>query len=421
MGLTFGGRWSVIQSPSKSSICGPMKISPSTIGLGVTMTIGYGTLYYSFAVLAPEIAGEFGWEESFVFAIFSIGLLAGAISAPIIGRMIDRFGARSVMSAGSLFAATTLALIAVMQNAWQFTVLALMAEFVAIAVQYDAGFAALAQRYGRNARAEITLVTLIAGFASTVFWPLIQWLLTQMTWREVYLVLAAMNLLIALPIHLTMPKGRLTPPEMLVEPNALALVKSYQHVTGSRPMILLGISLASGGFVLSAIGASLLILLDDIGFATATATIAASCIGPSQVAARLFEYARRSHFSPPMTAIIAASAMVLGLALLGVTLLALVPAFLFAFAVMYGVGQGLTSIVRGMLPLHYFGPEGYGRRTGTLSGFRMVLSASAPFTIIFLNERLGTATAIGCLVALSLLSLISLLALVRFMEAPETA
>ncbi|MBV6648989.1 MAG: MFS transporter, partial [Hoeflea sp.] len=273
-----------------------MKISPSTIGLGVTMTIGYGTLYYSFAVLAPEIAGEFGWEESFVFAIFSIGLLAGAISAPIVGRMIDRFGARSVMSAGSLFAATTLALIAVMQNAWQFTVLALMAEFVAIAVQYDAGFAALAQRYGRNARAEITLVTLIAGFASTVFWPLVQWLLTQMTWREVYLVLAAMNLLIALPIHLTMPKGRLTPPEMLVEPNALALVKSYQHVTGSRPMILLGISLASGGFVLSAIGASLLILLDDIGFATATATIAASCIGPSQVAARLFEYARRSHF-----------------------------------------------------------------------------------------------------------------------------
>jgi len=399
-----------------------MRIFPSTIGLGVTMTIGYGTLYYSFAVLAPEIAGEFGWEESFVFAIFSIGLLAGAVSSPIIGRMIDRFGARSVMSAGSLFAATTLASFAFMQNSWQFTVLALMAEFVAIAVQYEAGFAALAQRYGHNARAEITLVTLIAGFASTVFWPLIQWLLTQMTWREVYLVLAAMNLLIALPIHLTMPKGRLTPPERLVEPDTRpSSVRSYKHVTGSRPMILLGVSLASGGFVLSAMGASLLVLLDDIGFATATATIAASCIGPSQVAARLFEFARRSHFSPPMTAIVAASAMVLGLALLGMTLVALVPAFLFAFAVMYGVGQGLTSIVRGMLPLHYFGPEGYGRRTGTLSGFRMVLSASAPVTIIFLNERLGAATAIGCLVALSLLSLLSLLALVRFMEAPEKA
>ena len=397
-----------------------MKIFPSTIGLGVTMTIGYGTLYYSFAVLSPEIAREFGWEESFVFAIFSIGLLAGAVSAPVIGRMIDRFGARSIMSAGSFFAAGALALIAVMQNAWQFMVLALMAEFVAIAVQYDAGFAALAQRYGRNARAEITLVTLIAGFASTVFWPLIQWLLTQMTWREVYLVLAAMNLLIALPIHMTIPKGRQTPPEIPVDATLLPVVYSIRPVAGARPMILMGISLASGGFVLSAIGASLLVLLDDIGFGTATATIAASCIGPSQVAARLFEYARRSHFSPPVTAIIASSALMLGLLLLGVTLLALVPALLFAFAVMYGAGQGLTSIVRGMLPLHYFGPEGYGRRTGTLSGFRMVLSAAAPFTIIFLNERVGTATAIGCLVALSLLSMVSLLALVRLMKAPKS-
>lgn len=418
--MTFAGSWSVIPLPTKSPISGSMKIFPSTIGLGVTMTIGYGTLYYSFSVLAPEIAREFGWGESFVFAIFSIGLLAGAVSAPIIGRTIDRFGARSVMSAGSLFAAATLALISVMQNAWQFTVLALMAEFVAIAVQYEAGFAALAQRYGRNARAEITLVTLIAGFASTVFWPLLQWLLTLMTWREVYLVLAAMNLLIALPIHLTMPKGRQTPPEMLTDATALPVARSGRSGPGdTRPMILLGISLASGGFVLSAIGASLLILLDDIGFATATATIAASCIGPSQVAARLFEYARRGHFSPPMTAIMAASALALGLALLGASLVALVPAFLFAFAVMYGVGQGLTSIVRGMLPLHYFGPDGYGRRTGTLSGFRMVLSAAAPFTIIFLNERLGTATAIGCLVAASLVSMISMLALVRFMEEPK--
>ena len=103
----------------------------------------------------------------------------------------------------------------------------------------------------------------------------------------------------------------------------------------------------------------MLILLDDIGFATATATIAASCIGPSQVAARLFEYARRKPFLSPRDRDHCrirhgARAGSSG----GVTLVALVPAFLFAFAVMYGVGQGLTSIVRGMLPLHYFGPEG---------------------------------------------------------------
>ncbi|MGY4749419.1 MFS transporter [Pannonibacter sp. Q-1] len=395
------------------------------------MTIGYGTLYYSFSVLAPEIARAFRWTESFVFAIFSAGLLAGAVSAPVIGRMIDRYGARPVMSLGSVFAALTLALISVMENAWQFIVIALLAEFVAIAVQYDAGFAALAQRYGRDARAEITLVTLIAGFASTLFWPLLQWLLTLMSWREVYLVLAAMNLVIALPIHLTMPKGRQGPkgkqgqpdrPEPLASsspPLAPQILQAASPRLGPRPMALLAISFASGGFVMSAVGAALLVLLGDLGFATATAIAAASCIGPSQVAARLIEYLRRNLFSPPATAVIAAFALTLGLVLLAGTVFAPAPVLLFAFAITYGAGQGLTSIVRGMLPLHYFGPEGYGRRTGTLSGIRMVLSAAAPFTVIFLKEQLGTSAALAALVLAALVSTVSVLALVRLMAKAE--
>ncbi|CAH0339107.1 MFS transporter [Rhizobium sp. CECT 9324] len=411
-----------------------MKLSPATIGLGVSMTIGYGTLYYSFSVLAPEIAGEFGWDESFVFAIFSLGLLAGAVSAPIVGRQIDRFGARLVMSLGSLLAALSLVLLAQMQNAWQFAAIALAAEFVAIAVQYDAGFAALAQRYGRQARAEITLVTLIAGFASTIFWPLLQWLLTWMSWRDVYLVLAAMNLLIALPIHLAMPKGvqggiRMVGPKRLpenthetktVSPDMGQRPADRSAATDRRPMVLMAISFAGGGFVMSAIGAALLVLLGDLGFAAGTATFAASFIGPSQVGARLVEYVRRSLFSPPLTAIIAAVAITLAMVLLCLTVVEPWPIAIFAFAVVYGIGQGLTSIVRGMLPLHYFGPDGYGRRTGALSGIRMVLSAAAPFSIIWLNERLGPAAALGCLVLVATISTVAMLALVRSKPGAET-
>lgn len=407
-----------------------MKASPATIGLGVSMTIGYGTLYYSFSVLAPHIVGEFGWDESFVFAIFSLGLLAGAVSAPIVGRQIDRFGARLVMSLGSLFAALALVLLALMQNAWQFAAIALAAEFVAIAVQYDAGFAALAQRHGRKARAEITLVTLIAGFASTIFWPLLQWLLTWMSWRDVYLVLAAMNLLIALPIHLAMPKGVSARADdgrakALPERHDEAKVEAQEMrprpapAGDRRPMVLMAISFAGGGFVMSAIGAALLVLLGDLGFAAATATFAASFIGPSQVGARLFEYLRRSLFSPPLTAVIAAVAITLAMALLCLTVVAPWPIAIFAFAVVYGIGQGLTSIVRGMLPLHYFGPDGYGRRTGALSGIRMVLSAAAPFSIILLNERLGPAAALTCLVLVAAVSTIAMLALVRLDTRPQ--
>lgn len=388
-----------------------MKASPATIGLGVTMTIGYGTLYYSFSVLAPEIAREFGWGQSFVFGVFSFGLLAGAVAAPVLGRFVDRYGARLVLCLGSVAAALSLALFAVMQNAWQFALITLAAEFISLAVQYDAGFAALAQAHGREARAHITLVTLIAGFASTVFWPLLQWLLTFMTWRDIYLVMAAMNLMIALPIHLALPRTRLTekPTSTAEEQSAGVEVDGERR----RRMVLMATAFAAGGFVISAVGSTLLVLMRDLGYATAMATLAGSLIGPSQVAARLVEYVRRNLFSPPLTAIMAAAAMALGLSMLAGALLAPFAGFALAFAVFYGAGQGLTSIVRGVLPLHYFGATGYGKTMGTLASARIIASAIAPVSVIWLSEVVGPSAGLGALVAASLLAVGATLALTR--------
>lgn len=389
-----------------------MKASPATIGLGVTMTIGYGTLYYSFSVLAPEIAREFGWGQSFVFGVFSFGLLAGAVAAPVLGRLVDRYGARLILCLGSIAAALSLALFSVMQNAWQFAAITLVAEFIALAVQYDAGFAALAQSHGREARAHITLVTLIAGFASTVFWPLLQWLLTVMTWRDIYLVMAAMHLLIALPIHLALPRARMIEPESTVREEQ-SIGEPVLDGERKRRMILMATAFAAGGFVMSAVGSTLLVLMHDLGYATAMATLAGSLIGPSQVAARLIEYVRRNLFSPPLTAIIAASAMALSLAILAGALVQPMAAFAIAFAIFYGAGQGLTSIVRGVLPLHYFGAAGYGRTMGTLASARIIASAIAPVSVIWLNEMVGTNAALAALAGMAGLSVIATLALTR--------
>ncbi len=387
-----------------------MKPSPATLGMGVSMTVGYGTLYYSFSILAPEIAREFGWSQSFVFAVFSIGLLGGAVSAPIIGRLIDRFGARPVLAFGSILAAAALAGLSMVQNGWQFAAVTLAAEFVSIAVQYDAGFAALAQRHGQEARSQITLVTLVAGFASTVFWPLIQWLLTMMTWREVYLVLAGLNLVLALPVHALWPSYR----REVVVPAKPSAEAGTPAVASRRPhLALMAISLSAGGFVLSAMGASLLVLLGDAGFTPAIATLTGSLIGPSQVAARVIEYARRGVLSPPVTGLIATGAIFLALALLFVAAVFPVVAIVLVFAVFFGIGQGLTSIIRGVLPLHFFGTTGYGRTMGTLSGIRMVLSAAAPVTIIFVNERLGVEAAIGCLLVMGAVGLLAMIGLAR--------
>jgi len=387
-----------------------MKPSPATLGMGVSMTVGYGTLYYSFSILAPEIARDFGWSQSFVFAVFSIGLLGGAVSAPIIGRLIDRFGARPVLTFGSILAAATLGALSMVQNGWQFAIVTLAAEFVSIAVQYDAGFAALAQRHGREARGQITLVTLVAGFASTVFWPLIQWLLTMMTWREVYLVLAGLNVALALPVHALWPSYRRQPATAAENPGEAG---SPGTVSRRPQLALMAISLSAGGFVLSAMGASLLVLLGDVGFTPAIATLTGSLIGPSQVAARLIEYARRGVLSPPVTGLIATGAIFAALALLFAASLFPAVGVALVFAVFFGIGQGLTSIIRGVLPLHYFGTAGYGRTMGTLSGIRMVLSAAAPVTIIFLNEQAGTAAAIGCLLLMGAVGLAAMIGLSR--------
>lgn len=389
-----------------------MKASPATIGLGVTMTIGYGTLYYSFSVLAPEIAREFGWGQSFVFGVFSFGLLAGAVAAPVLGRLVDRYGARLILCLGSVAAALSLALFSVMQNAWQFAAITLVAEFIALAVQYDAGFAALAQSHGREARAHITLVTLIAGFASTVFWPLLQWLLTVMTWRDIYLMMAAMNVLIALPIHLTLPRARMIEPEATVREEQ-STGEPVLDGERKRRMILMATAFAAGGFVMSAVGSTLLVLMRDLGYATAMATLAGSLIGPSQVAARLIEYVRRNLFSPPLTAIIAAFGMALSLAILAGALIQPVAAFAIAFAIFYGAGQGLTSIVRGVLPLHYFGAAGYGKTMGTLASARIIASAIAPVSVIWLNETVSTSAALAALAGMACLTVIATLALTR--------
>lgn len=348
-----------------------MKPSPLTIGLGVSMTVGYGTLHYSFSVLAPAIARDFGWETSFVFGVFSAGLLAGAVSAPIFGRSIDRFGARPVMVLGTLAATLALGLYAVMQNAWQFAAITFLAEFVAFAVQYD------------------------AGFASTVFWPLDQWLLTLMDWRDVYLVLAAVNLVFALPVHLAVPAYR--PPR---KEHAAATGKERSKDRGMRmPMVLMAISLAAGGFLISAVSASLLVVLGAAGYSPAVATLAGSLIGPSQVLARLIEYSQRRLFTPVTTALIASGALFVSFLLLSSALVLPVIAVPMFFAVIYGAGQGLTSIVRGVLPLYYFGTAGYGRTMGILSGVRMVLSAAAPVSIVFVSERAGAGVAILFLLA----------------------
>ncbi|MHB1111411.1 MAG: MFS transporter, partial [Devosia sp.] len=175
---------------------------PAILVLGVTQIIGYGTCYYAYAILAPAVGLEFAVPAELLFGIFSGALLAGGLASPYLGKLMDRIGAARLMAIGSLAAAALLFGLAASPNIYVFGTLIVLLEIVGVMILYNAAFATLAQLGGSKTRRAITYLTLIAGFASTLFWPLTGWLLEEIGWRMSYLVFALLHLGIALPLHL---------------------------------------------------------------------------------------------------------------------------------------------------------------------------------------------------------------------------
>jgi len=178
------------------------KVPASAIwALGATQIVGYGTLYYSYSILAPAVAAELAWSQQWVFAILSLSLLASAVLAPIAGRWADRFGAGTLLVPGSVAAAAALLLCALVPGRVGFAIGVLAMQLASCFVLYSTAFVAIVQLGGRDAQRSITHLTLIAGFASTLFWPLTTALHEHFGWREILAIFAALNLCVCLPLH----------------------------------------------------------------------------------------------------------------------------------------------------------------------------------------------------------------------------
>jgi MFS family permease len=279
--------------------------------LGATQIIGYGTLYYSFGVLAADIARDIGWSLENVFAAFSAALLAGGVVASTAGRFFDRFGAARVMAAGSAVAALALAACALAPSPAFLVVALVLMEIAATVVLYEAAFAFIVQSEGPDASRRIMHLTLIAGFASTIFWPIAAWLNQHLDWREVYLLFAAVNLLVCLPLHLFLARQPhvvrfvVSPPELGPD---LGRDGTIAPIHRGKAMILATIAFSLGGFVLSGLLVHMVPLLASVGLGTAAVTVAA-LFGPSQVLIR-FAFMGVVGGSNPVLGAAASSALV---------------------------------------------------------------------------------------------------------------
>lgn len=347
--------------------------------LGLTQTLAWGSSYYLPAMLARSIARDLGVSIPTVFAAFSVALIFSAVTGPWAGTMIDRWGGRPMLAFSNGLFACGLLVLGSAQEVW-----ALFGAWLILGVAmgiglYEGAFATIVRLIGADSRGSITGVTLIAGFASTVGWPLSSLLELNYGWRGACYVWAAMHLIIGLPLNLTLPKIRgaiVTPSRPEPVPTESGQTASDQ--TGEPSNLVLGLLafvFATTLFTTGAMAAHLPGVLQAAGASVAASVAAGALIGPAQVGARLLEFGilRRAH--PIWSARLAAIGHPLGA---GCLLWLGAPAVA-AFALLHGAGNGILTIAKGSLPLAYFGPAGYGARQGWLMMPAKVMQALSPY------------------------------------------
>jgi predicted MFS family arabinose efflux permease len=379
---------------------GPLAI---IIALGITQTLAWASSMYLPAILADPIARDLGVSSNWVFGAFSGALVLSALIGPRVGRQIDLVGGRSVLSMSNLVLAAGLVLLGFTTSIPVLIVAWLLLGVGMGAGLYDAAFAALGRIYGDAARRSITGITLIAGFASTVGWPLSAWGLETIGWRNTCFAWAAAHILIGLPVNLLM-----LPSVKGAKAAVAAAVKP--HIPIDRTMIVLAFVFAAAWTVTGAMAAHLPRLMEAAGATAAQAVFAGALIGPSQVAARIFEANFLSRYHPLVSTKLACITHPIGAAILGLA----GGGAASVFAIFHGSGNGILTIARGTLPLAIFGPENYGYRLGIIGAPARMAQAAAPLLFGLLIEAMGARV----LIVSSALSIAALLALFLLRKMP---
>jgi len=383
----------------------------AVVALGVTQIISWGTTLYALGTLAGPIASETGWSRSIVFAGLTVGLIGSGITSTPIGRWTDRYGGRTMMSVGSVLAAFGLVLLSFARNeityllAWAFLGPAMRLTL------YDAAFTSLVQVVPSRGRRAISYLTLFGGFASTVFWPIGFALAGAIGWRSTLIVYALLQIFVCLPLHWWGLARRETAAMAEASANSgEAATLSTGPVLKGRSRVLamsmFALATSATAFTFGAMAVHLPALLQAHGLAAGVAVTLASIKGAAQVAGRICEivWGKRLHaidlgrISIVLTPISFAILMIGGASF----------STALTFTILFGVSNGLVTIVRGAVPLALFGREGYGAILGLLATPYLILNAVAPLVLALLVDAGGYLAAEWVLLAAGVLAAIAM-------------
>jgi MFS family permease len=354
--------------------------------LCTTEVVSWGVLYYAFPVALSAITTDTGWSASATTAAFSAGLVVSALAGIPVGRWLDRFGPRRVMTAGSLLAAPAAAAIGLAPGFAWFVAAWLVAGVAMAAVFYQAGFAAITRWYGPARVRALTTLTLVAGLASTIFAPVTHLLLDHLSWRSTYLVLAGVLAVVTIPLHAL----ALTPPWTPAPEHAHrdGVPTSVRSTVRSPGFLLLSGALTLTAFGMYSASLTLIPLLTGRGMSAGLAATTLGLLGAGQLLGRLGFAPLTARTTPTArtVAIVSASA-------LAIAALAAVPGpvpLLVVLAVCAGAVRGAGTLLQATVVADRWGSARYGALSGWFAAPITAAAALAPWAGTAVAEALGS-------------------------------
>ena len=364
--------------------------------LGLSQLVCWGISFYMIGALGESIVADTGWSGTLVYGGFSAALVVMGLSSPLIGRAIDRRGGRPVMVAGSVLIAAGCLDLALAYHPAVYLAAWLVLGVAMRMTLYDAAFASLARIAGPQARRGISQITLLGGLASTVFWPIGHFLADQFGWRAAVLGYAVIAIL-TVPLHLSIPPARYVAPEPKTSSGGGASITAGGGRILAGALYALIVTLVA--FLNSGLSAHMIGILAGLGLTPAVAVWISALRGIGQTSARICEilFGRRLH--PLALSVLANGILAAGFA--AGLLSGQHAAAAIAFALLFGVGNGLATIVRGTLPLVLFEHHVYGALVGRLLVPSFFLSAFGPVAYALLIGRFGDHAALILSLAIS--------------------
>lgn len=360
--------------------------------LGLGQIASWGSTFYSFPQIAAGMAAELGFSRVSLYAAATLGVALSGLAAYPVGVAIDRGYGRTLMLWGSVLMGLLLLAWSRVETLVAFYVIVAGVGLLQAAILYEAAFAVIARRFGPgSARSGIMAVTLWGGFASTVFIPLIELVMAHHGWRGALVMLGLVNGVLCAGLY-----GWVIRPSRDV-PTPIATTPSHHRRRSSGPMAralrnpvfwLLLVSITAHSATFAVLTYHLYPLLLEAGLDAAATVTVLAVIGPAQVAGRILIRV----LAPAASARAMGSVVVAGFPVSVAALIALPTEFIVVvvIAAVYGVSNGVMTIIRGIAVPEMLSREGYGAINGALTASAMVARAIAPVTAAALWSMAGS-------------------------------